>query len=1248
MTGVGSPLTLTFNGFAGAGFSPAPAAGELDSDAWAATGFSDGDLAFGQTITTGDYANGILTTPGTFGGGIYALDAAGDQSLWIQPTGSDFTPGSITLRVVNGTGATLTSVDVAYDLLVFNDADRANTFDASFSTDGSTFTPIVALAFLSPETADATPAVATTAQAATVSGLSLAPNDTFYLRWNSDDNLGGGSRDEFGLDDISFTGNTGAVTTAANFTNASGIFNEGAGTVGISVNLSTADTCEVSVMLGAGGNATDGTDFTFAADTLFFSPNGPATLDVPVILIDDANTEANESLFLVLDSVFNCSIGSVDTFELVIEDNDFPIYDIGLVTDDADGDGVGDSLGVACELRGVVHGGDFNGGGAIQFTFIDNTGGIGLFSGNDFGYTVTEGDSVHVQGTISQFNGLTQINPDTVILVSQGNTLQTPVVVTDLGEDTESELARFNNATIIDPSQWTGSGSGFNVEITNGTDTIELRIDDDVDLYSQPAPSGTFDVIGLGGQFDSSLPTTEGYQLLPRYQQDIIGQGPPPSIPVYDIGLVTDDADGDGVGDSLGVACELRGVVHGGDFNGGGAIQFTFIDNTGGIGLFSGNDFGYTVTEGDSVHVQGTISQFNGLTQINPDTVILVSQGNTLQTPVVVTDLGEDTESELARFNNATIIDPSQWTGSGSGFNVEITNGTDTIELRIDDDVDLYSQPAPSGTFDVIGLGGQFDSSPPATEGYQLLPRYQQDIIPVTQPGFSIDPTALFVDESAGTITFEVSLGSPSLDATSVEVNLVGGTATQGVDFSGWSDTVLNFPPNAVGPLQLTLDLLDDNLVEPDETIIIGLANPTGGADLGDSVLTITIEDNDYSPYAIGLLTDDANNDGDPDSLGVRAEIRGIVHSTNFRTGGLEFILIDSTGGITVFTFSDIGGYVVDLGDEVIVRGTVTEFNGLAQFAPDTLVEVSTGNPLFEPTVVTSLDETTESEYLRLECFKLVDPSAWPASGSNANLAITNTVDTLTMRVDRDTDVDEAPAPEGYFDVTVTGGQFDGGTPLTGYQVRPSFATDFELFGDPVVSFGTDSVEVLESAGSVSVMLGQLNGNADETMVDAAFSFELSEATEAVDFIFSDQNFALQGCSFDNDTITIDIPILDDSNVEDDEVFVILLFNPTNNATLDVDTLTVTILDDDGIGLPTLPSQAVRMYPNPTRRLVTLQSDAQWQQVRLLNAMGQTVLQRAPQTQSLTLDLATLPAGLYTVQVETAAGRWTEQLMLQP
>jgi len=206
----------------------------------------------------------------------------------------------------------------------------------------------------------------------------------------------------------------------------------------------------------------------------------------------------------------------------------------------------------------------------------------------------------------------------------------------------------------------------------------------------------------------------------------------PVSYPVYDIATVT-TIDANGQPDSLGVSCQIQGIVHGIDFQGAtAAIQFYLIDQTGGISLFSSNDFGYTVTEGDELAVQGTIVQFNCLTQITPDTLWMVSAGNPLTTPVLTTFLDESFESEMLRINNLALVDPAQWTGLGSGFNVDVTNGTSTYQMRIDNDVDLYNMPPPTGNFHATGIGGQFDSDGFCNTGYQFSPRYHEDLILLT------------------------------------------------------------------------------------------------------------------------------------------------------------------------------------------------------------------------------------------------------------------------------------------------------------------------------------------------------------------------------------------------------------------------------------------------------------------------------------------------------------------------------------
>jgi hypothetical protein len=201
-------------------------------------------------------------------------------------------------------------------------------------------------------------------------------------------------------------------------------------------------------------------------------------------------------------------------------------------------------------------------------------------------------------------------------------------------------------------------------------------------------------------------------------------------IPLYDINEVT-GIDAAGMPDSNNVMCKLQGIVMGVDMQGSAtAVSFTLHDGVDGIGTY-GSIANYNVQEGDSVRIIGSIGQYNGLLQMYLDSVVLISSGNALPTTAtVVTTLDESTESELVTFKNATLVDPAQWGSGSSGYTVDITNGTDTIVMRIDADTDLYGTPAPVGAIDVTGIGGQFTFNAGNFDGYQLLPRYMADIAP--------------------------------------------------------------------------------------------------------------------------------------------------------------------------------------------------------------------------------------------------------------------------------------------------------------------------------------------------------------------------------------------------------------------------------------------------------------------------------------------------------------------------------------
>lgn len=300
--------------------------------------------------------------------------------------------------------------------------------------------------------------------------------------------------------------------------------NEDAGEVTINVGIANPSDTDVTVEVSiSGGTATIGEDYTAGLPVqLTFAAGSTENQSFTITVIDDLETEGAETIDFGLMAITPEALLGQTEMIVTIAPSDVPIplYDIEDVRG-VDANGVATSLNEVCELRGVVYGVNLRPAG-LEFTMIDPTSGIGVFlaSGN-LGYTVNESDSVHVVGTIVQFNGLIQINPTTISLMSTGNTLKTPTQVTSLGEETESDLIQLNCVSLTDATQWTNSGSGFNVAITNGEETFTLRVDADTDVFGSSAPQGAFTLVGIGSQFDSSSPYTSGYQIIPRYISDL-------------------------------------------------------------------------------------------------------------------------------------------------------------------------------------------------------------------------------------------------------------------------------------------------------------------------------------------------------------------------------------------------------------------------------------------------------------------------------------------------------------------------------------------------------------------------------------------------------------------------------------------------------------------------------------------------------------------------------------------------------
>jgi MYXO-CTERM domain-containing protein len=203
-------VTVNFTDFTAAGFSATPSTGQLSSNDWSITGFSDGDLNFGSTNTAPDYKRGVPA--GMLGmlneGGIYAFSSSANVMFGVLQSAEDFTTGTITARFKSSVVHPIVKLAVSYKIMTYNKGARSDSLNFAWSTDNVTYTAVGALDYASPGTADATAAWTTTNRSTTLTA-NIPVNGFLYLRWTGSDGGTGTTYDLLGLDDITVTPQNG-------------------------------------------------------------------------------------------------------------------------------------------------------------------------------------------------------------------------------------------------------------------------------------------------------------------------------------------------------------------------------------------------------------------------------------------------------------------------------------------------------------------------------------------------------------------------------------------------------------------------------------------------------------------------------------------------------------------------------------------------------------------------------------------------------------------------------------------------------------------------------------------------------------------------------------------------------------------------------------------------------------------------------------------------------------------------------
>ncbi|MDI6784754.1 MAG: hypothetical protein QME64_11760 [bacterium] len=196
-------------------------------------------------------------------------------------------------------------------------------------------------------------------------------------------------------------------------------------------------------------------------------------------------------------------------------------------------------------------------------------------------------------------------------------------------------------------------------------------------------------------------------------------------------------------------------------------------------------------------------------------------------------------------------------------------------------------------------------------------------------------------------------------------------------------------------------------------------------------------------------------------------------------------MFVDKSGGAATNP-----SYVV--GDLMKVEGSVTFYRGLIEFTPanttenigsgygfttTTVPDIATLN-IFDQTLATG-GEYYEGRLVRLNNVQITG-GTWPGSGSDANITITDASGSMTMRIDKDYELDGNPQPTGSFDLIACANQFDTSEPYTeGYQVLPRLVTDI-IIRLTVGPAGPVSV-ALGGTKNFSISAGTIDGSATWT-----------------------------------------------------------------------------------------------------------------------------------------------------------------------
>ncbi|HEY2012646.1 MAG TPA: ExeM/NucH family extracellular endonuclease, partial [Bryobacteraceae bacterium] len=407
-------------------------------------------------IGTGGAADGsyVVGTGLSNGGGAYSFGAAANSERALGSLGSgSAAPIYYGAKFTNNASGPITALTISYTGEMWRrGTSTADGLTFAYSTtaavlsDTASFVSFASLNFNSPGAAcSATQNVATngnatacrTAISATITGLSVNPGGTIWIRWTDTDTTG--SDDGVAIDDVSVTANISSDPTPPTATGsatpnpiAPGLQTTLSGTIINGFNP-VSQTLAVACNLGAiGGSATQAlpvTGTTFTYNTTVGAGTALGAYSLPCSVSDNLSRSTNFNIALTVLLPLNSSCGAAAT----------PIHTI-------QGSGLTSPLtGLTVDVEAVVVG-NFEAANQLSSFYLEapaaeqdadpaTSEGISVFNSTP----VNTGDRVRVRGTVAEFQSatgtaiskLTELSSvSSVQVCSTGNALPAPVSIT--------------------------------------------------------------------------------------------------------------------------------------------------------------------------------------------------------------------------------------------------------------------------------------------------------------------------------------------------------------------------------------------------------------------------------------------------------------------------------------------------------------------------------------------------------------------------------------------------------------------------------------------------------------------------------------------------------------------------------------------------------------------------------------------------------------------------------------------------